>query len=53
MGQLFYQGVMSRDYPVVMGILVIGAFLTLLATWWPTSATPWLIRVSGTGIGRP
>lgn len=30
MGQLFYQGVMSRDYPVVMGILVIGAFLTLM-----------------------
>jgi peptide/nickel transport system permease protein len=29
MGQLFYQGVMARDYPVVMGILVIGAFLTL------------------------
>ena len=30
MGQLFYQGVMSRDYPLVMGILVIGAFLTLI-----------------------
>ena len=30
MGQLFYQGVMARDYPLVMGILVIGAFLTLL-----------------------
>jgi peptide/nickel transport system permease protein len=30
MGQLFYQGVMSRDYPVVMGILVFGAFLTLI-----------------------
>lgn len=30
MGQLFYQGVMSRDYPIVMGILVIGAFLTLI-----------------------
>jgi peptide/nickel transport system permease protein len=30
MGQLFYAGVMSRDYPLVMGILVIGAFLTLL-----------------------
>lgn len=29
MGQLFFQGVMSRDYPLVMGILVIGAFLTL------------------------
>ncbi len=30
MGQLFYQGVMSRDYPLVMGILVIGALLTLV-----------------------
>ncbi|MDA8414723.1 MAG: ABC transporter permease [Desulfobacteraceae bacterium] len=30
MGQLFYQGAMSRDYPVVMGILVIGALLTLV-----------------------
>ncbi len=30
MGQLFYQGVMARDYPLVMGILVIGALLTLL-----------------------
>lgn len=30
MGQLFYQGVMSRDYPLVMGILVIGAGLTLV-----------------------
>lgn len=29
MGQLFYMGVMARDYPLVMGILVIGAFLTL------------------------
>ncbi|MDD5711598.1 MAG: ABC transporter permease, partial [Smithellaceae bacterium] len=30
MGQLFYLSVMSRDYPVVMGILFIGAILTLL-----------------------
>ncbi len=30
MGRLFYTGVMSRDYPLVMGILVIGAILTLL-----------------------
>jgi peptide/nickel transport system permease protein len=29
MGQLFYQGVMARDYPLVMGILVITAVLTL------------------------
>lgn len=30
MGQLFYAGVMARDYPLIMGILVIGAFLTLI-----------------------
>jgi peptide/nickel transport system permease protein len=30
MGRLFYTGVMSRDYPLVMGVLTIGAFLTLL-----------------------
>ncbi|VAX15962.1 Oligopeptide transport system permease protein OppB (TC 3.A.1.5.1) [hydrothermal vent metagenome] len=31
MGQLFYHAVMARDYPVIMGILVIGAFITLFA----------------------
>ena len=30
MGQLFYMSVMMRDYPVIMGILTIGAVLTLL-----------------------
>lgn len=30
MGQLFFQAVMTRDYPVVMGLLTIGAVLTLL-----------------------
>ncbi len=30
MGQLFYASVMARDYPVIMGILVIGAVLTLV-----------------------
>ena len=30
MGQLFYSSVMSRDYPVIMGIVVIGAILTLI-----------------------
>jgi peptide/nickel transport system permease protein len=30
MGRLFYDSVMSRDYPVIMGVLVIGAVLTLL-----------------------
>lgn len=30
LGQLFYGAVMARDYPVVMGELVIGAILTLI-----------------------
>lgn len=30
MGLLFFQSAMSRDYPVIMGILIIGAFLTLI-----------------------
>ena len=30
MGQLFFQSVMMRDYPVIMGILTIGAVLTLV-----------------------
>jgi len=30
MGQLFFQAVMMRDYPVIMGILTIGAILTLV-----------------------
>ncbi len=30
MGQLYYQSVMSRDYPTIMGIMVIYAVLTLL-----------------------
>ncbi len=29
MGKLFYDSVMARDYPVIMGILFIGAVLTL------------------------
>ncbi len=30
MGRLFFQAVFARDYPVLMGILVIGSWLTLL-----------------------
>lgn len=30
MGLLFFQSALSHDYPVIMGILIIGAFLTLL-----------------------
>jgi len=30
MGQLFFMSALSRDYPVIMGILIITSFLTLL-----------------------
>ncbi|MBP7055632.1 MAG: ABC transporter permease [Candidatus Omnitrophica bacterium] len=30
MGRLFYDSVMARDYPTIMGVLSIGAILTLL-----------------------
>jgi len=30
MGQLFWAGAMSRDYPLIMGMLVIGSCLTLV-----------------------
>ncbi len=30
MGLLFYQSALSRDYPVIMGILIVSAFLTLI-----------------------
>ncbi|MFC1709827.1 ABC transporter permease [Candidatus Omnitrophota bacterium] len=30
MGRLFFESVMSRDYPVIMGILTIGAMLTMI-----------------------
>ncbi len=33
MGRLFYESVMSRDYPTIMGVLSIGAILTLLGNF--------------------
>jgi peptide/nickel transport system permease protein len=33
MGLLFYQSVLARDYPIIMGITVIGAILTLLGNF--------------------
>lgn len=30
MGQLFFMSVMARDYPTIMGVLLIGAILTLV-----------------------
>lgn len=50
MGQLFYQSVMMRDYPTVMGILVIGAVLTLVGNLLADVTYSWAdprIRVAG------
>ncbi len=41
MGLLFYQAVMMRDYPLVMGITVIGAVLTLLGNLLADLAYAW------------
>ncbi|MBN2896066.1 MAG: ABC transporter permease [Campylobacterales bacterium] len=43
MGQLFYLSALSRDYPVIMGILTVGALLTLLGNM---SADLLLMRLS-------
>jgi peptide/nickel transport system permease protein len=44
MGLLFYQSALARDYPVIMGVLIISSFLTLmgnmLADIWLLSSNP-------------
>jgi len=53
MGKLFFDGVMARDYPVIMGILVIGALLTLLGNFLADLAYGWVdprIRLKGEEI---
>jgi peptide/nickel transport system permease protein len=42
MGQLFWQATMARDYPTIMGILVIGAVLTLLGNLLADIAYAWV-----------
>jgi len=54
MGLLFYEAVLARDYPLVMGITVIGAVLTLLGNLAADLAYAWAdprIR-HGNGGGR-
>lgn len=41
MGQLFFYSVMARDYPVIMGMLVIGSILTLLGNLLADIAYAW------------
>lgn len=54
LGQLFYAAVMARDYPMIMGNLVLGALLTLggnlLADFCYGLADP-RIRSAGSGAG--
>ncbi len=55
LGQLFYQAVMARDYPLIMGNLVLGAVLTLignlLADLCYGLADPRIRLTGGTGGG--
>ncbi len=41
MGRLFYSAVFTRDYPTIMGILVLGAFLTLVGNLLADIAYMW------------
>jgi peptide/nickel transport system permease protein len=41
MGRLFYDSVMARDYPVIMGILMVGALLTLIGNLLADMAYTW------------
>ena len=41
MGKLFYDAVLMRDFPVVMGILTIGSILTLLGNLIADLAYAW------------
>ena len=50
MGRLFFDGVMARDYPVITGILFIGAVLTLVGNLLADLAYGWVdprIRMAG------
>ncbi|MFA5142664.1 MAG: ABC transporter permease [Candidatus Omnitrophota bacterium] len=52
MGRLFYESVMARDYSTIMGILSIGAILTLLGNFLADIAYSYAdprIRVTGSG----
>ena len=41
MGQLMYEAILSRDYPIVMGTLVITAILTLIGNLLADLALAW------------
>jgi peptide/nickel transport system permease protein len=52
MGKLFFDSVMSRDFPVVMGILTIGSALTLLGNLIADLAYAWADPRVRRGVAR-
>ncbi|MBN1587201.1 MAG: ABC transporter permease [Candidatus Omnitrophica bacterium] len=42
MGRLYFDSVLARDYPIIMGLLVIGAVLTLLGNLLADLAYSWV-----------
>ncbi len=42
MGRLFFEGVMARDYPMIMGLLVLGSIFTLLGNLLADIAYAWV-----------
>jgi peptide/nickel transport system permease protein len=52
MGKLFYDAVMSRDFPVVMGILTIGSALTLMGNLIADVAYAWADPRVRRGVAR-
>jgi len=52
MGKLFYDAVLMRDFPVIMGILTIGAALTLIGNLLADLAYAWADPRVRRGVGR-
>jgi peptide/nickel transport system permease protein len=52
MGKLFYDAVLMRDFPVIMGILTIGAVLTLLGNLLADIAYAWADPRVRRGVAR-
>ena len=52
MGKLFYDAVLMRDFPVVMGVLTIGSALTLLGNLLADVAYAWADPRVRRGVAR-
>ena len=52
MGKLFYDAVLMRDFPVIMGILTIGAALTMVGNLLADIAYAWADPRVRRGVAR-